>query len=151
MSQPEKPICLPHRVLIALGGPHRGHLGANLGPVGDPVMSQRVRPVVPGRSLIGGQKPVSEMRPVKPLEVHGQERDVGERVPGSQSRIELEAIEDSWAIGEAKDVVGQEITVAVDDSARRDPLGQELAPAFHVPSSHLINEIDECTVDAKSY
>ena len=70
-------------VIIALSGPHRRHLGAHLGSVCDPVMSQRVRPVVPGRSLIGGQKPVSEMRPVKPLEVHGQERDISERVSGS--------------------------------------------------------------------
>ena len=53
------------------------------------------------------------------LEVHRQERSVGEHVPVAQSVVELEAVEDPRTVLEAEDVLGLEVAVTV----ARPPLG----------------------------
>ena len=66
------------------------------------------------------------------LEVHGEERGVGQAVAEAKRVVELDAVEDAGPVVEAEDVVGEEVAVAVDGPAVGDPLLEELRPAVEV-------------------
>ena len=50
------------------------------------------------------------------------------RVAETELVVELDAVEDARPVVEAEDVVGQQVAVAVDGSAARDPLLRTAAP-----------------------
>ena len=66
------------------------------------------------------------------LEVHGEERDVGEDVAAAELVREVEAVQHTRAVGEAEDVVSQEVAVPVADPPVCHPLFEEPGPALHV-------------------
>ena len=68
------------------------------------------------------EEPPAEIRPPETLEVHGEERRVGDDVADAQGVVELEAVEEPRPVGEAEDVVGQQIAVPVAAPAVGDPL-----------------------------
>ena len=54
-----------------------------------------------------------QVGPAQAFEVHRQERRVSEHVPRAQAGIELQAVQDAWAVVQQEDVVGEQVPVAV--------------------------------------
>ena len=78
------------------------------------------------------------------LEIHGEERDVGEHVAVAELVGEVEAVQHARAVGEAEDVVGEEVAVPVAHPAVCHPLLEEPGPALHVARSarrHLVERV----------
>ncbi len=107
-------------------------LGAHHGALRDVDVEQALRGVVPGDALVGLGEGLRQVGPPQRFEIHRQKRHVGQLVAVAQTRIEFETVEDPRTIGQAEDVLGQEIPVAVDDVASRDAPRQQLGPAGDV-------------------
>ncbi len=71
--------------------------------------------------------------PAEPLEVHREERHVEQDVLEPVAVVELEAVEDPRPVGEAEDVLGQQVAVPVADHAGGDALVEEGLTAGEVP------------------
>src|SRR6516165_4423059 len=91
-------------VLFPLTGSHTSDLGPYLGSMSNPVMGERGRPFVASGFLVGGEELVGQLGPAEALEIHGQERHVGQRVDSPQPTIELQTIQDAGSVGKAEDV-----------------------------------------------
>ena len=95
-------------------------LGADERPVRDVEVLERRRPAVAGAIPIAVEETAREIAAAEPLEIHREERDVGEHVAEAEPVVELEAVEDTRTVGEAEHVVGEEVAVPVADPPGRD-------------------------------
>ena len=95
---------------------------------------EEARGRVGGELDVGLEEALGELGRAEPLEVHGQEGDVVQHVDVAQPVVELEAVEHPGSVGEAEDVLGEEVPVPVDDRARGDPVGEQAAPAVEEPA-----------------
>ncbi len=124
-----------------------------MGAVGEVEVFER-----PGWGVAGGLLVRAEEHPcgrwsAEPLEVHGEERRVGEPVADAQALVELQAVKDPRSVRQREDVVGEQVAMPVVDAAFIDPsveqrpaagepLQDELARAF----AHLVgNQVGEVT------
>ena len=73
------------------------------------MVGERLRPRVAAVLPVHVEEVAAEVRAPQPFQVHGQEGDVGESVAESQLLVEVEAVEDSGTIGEAEDVVDEQV------------------------------------------
>ena len=62
---------------------------------------------------VQAQERPAQVGAAQPLEVHREERDVGEHVTHPQALVELQAVQDARPVVEAVDVVGEQVTVPV--------------------------------------
>ena len=94
--------------LVALAGADGGHLGPDLGPVGDVVVGQRRGPGVGGVLGVGGEER-AWARSGRPRSSRSMARKAtsAKRVAETEVVVELDAVEDPRTVVEAEDVVGQ--------------------------------------------
>src|ERR1019366_2622904 len=69
--------------------------------------------------LVPGQETIGDLWRAQPLEVHREERDVGEDVAVAEPVIELDAVEETRPARQAEDVTREEVAVAVTNVAGR--------------------------------
>ncbi|WP_309138505.1 hypothetical protein [Nocardia cyriacigeorgica] len=105
---------------FTLGEPDDIDLRADEGAIGDVVVEQRPRRSVRRSVKVVGQQPFAEVRVSEELEIHSQEGDIVDTVDVSELVVEVQAVEDPEAIRQGEDILGEEISVAVDDAALSD-------------------------------
>ena len=94
-------------------------------------------PGVPRRPSVLVEEVGGQVGTPQALEVHGEERHVGQHVTEAEPVVELEAVEHPGAVVETEDVIGQEVAVAVAGSPLGDPpLEQRLASGEEAPSEN---------------
>ena len=71
------------------------------------------------------------------LQVHGQEGDVVQPVDEAEMFVELQAVQDAGSVGEAEDVVAQQVAVSVDDAAPPDAVVEQRLAAVE----ELVDEV----------
>ena len=118
--------------LVALRVPEAGDLGPHLRSIRDVVVRQRVGPRVSTELGVALEEVRPRLGVPEPFEVHREERHVVQSVPESQSIVELEAVEQSRAVVEAEDVLGQQVAVSVECSAIAYPLVEQRAPPAEI-------------------
>ena len=102
-----------------------------------------------GKLLVAEQEPGSCFRVPQPLEVHGQEGDVGADVHVAQLIRELDAIENSNPVIEAEDVIGLKIPVSVtypttSDTSSEQPLSTVHPAKGPPPDLDLGGAVEDC-------
>ena len=127
---------------VALGGTDGGHLGPDLRAVGHVVVLERRRPDVGRRLPVVVEEPLGQVGPAEVLEVHGEERGVGQAVAEPERVVELDAVEDAGPVVEAEDVVGEEVAVAVDGPPVGDPLLEQRAATVEEPIGEPLDRLD---------
>ena len=108
-------------------------LGPDVGPHRDVVVQERPGIGVVDELAVVLEQLVGEVVGAEALEVHREERDVGEDVAVTQPVVELEAVEDARPVVEQEDVVGEQVPVAVADAALRDAGVEERGAPVDVP------------------
>ena len=116
-------------IVVPLGDPHAVDLGAHHRAIGDAEVAQRSRGGILGAAQVFVEEELAEIWPPEIFEIHGQEGGVVHPVDISKPVVEFEAVEQDRPFGHTEDVLGQQITVAVDDSAPGDARGVESAAA----------------------
>ena len=96
-------------------------------------MAQRHRCRVSGVFGVACHELFRQRRGAEPLQVHGQERGVIEAVQPAEPVIEVQAVQDPRPVIEAEDVVGEQVTVPVDDAAVPDPCIEQRCPPGQEP------------------
>ena len=108
-------------VRVALVRAQAGHLRADEGPVRHVVMLQgRDSRRVAGELHVPVEERSGEPGGAEPFQVHGQEGGIVEAVDVPQPIVELQAVQHAWPVGQAEDVVGEQVAVAVADEPVRD-------------------------------
>ena len=107
--------------LVALGVAQAGDFHAHKGAIGDVVVTQSGGSGIAGEVGVPVEQQLAEFARAEPLEVHGQEGHVIQPVEPAQVVVELQAVKDAGAVVEAEDVVGEQVTVAVDHPAGCHP------------------------------
>ncbi|WP_245668345.1 hypothetical protein [Nocardia xishanensis] len=59
----------------------------------------------------------------------------------TQPVVEVQAIEDTEAVGECEDVLGEQISVSIDDAPFGDPIVEQLDAAVYVPHREVVDPI----------
>ena len=116
-----------------VGDAQARHLRPYDRPIRDVEVGERLRPRLACTRCVAVEEAASEVGAAEPLEVHREERDVGEHVAVAQGVVELEAVEHARTVVEAEDVVGQEIAVPVADPSARDPVEQQCGTSAEIP------------------
>ena len=106
-------------------------------------MGQRRRRRVAGVVRVGGHELFRQRRGTEPLQVHGQERGVVEPVQPAQPVIEVQAVQDPRPVVEAEDVIGEQVTVPVDDAAIPDPRIEQRRPPGQEPQGQPLRLLDD--------
>jgi hypothetical protein len=97
-------------------------------------VSERRRVHFAGQLAVVVQQLLREVNAPEAFEIHSQEREIREHVSPTQAIIEVQAVEDAWAVIEAEDVVGKQIAVTVTDPAFLDPVPEQpLTPGQITP------------------
>ena len=117
--------CFRGGVLVALSMTETRNFGADMRPVGDVEIRERRRPHVCRRFAISIEESPAQIGTSEPLEIHGEEGDVGEDIAVTELIVELETIDGPRSLLDAEDVFGQEIAVAVTSSVRVDAFVEE--------------------------
>ena len=120
-----------------LSVPQGGNLGADVGPVGHVVVSERGRMMLVGELAVPAQQFGGCTRSGQPMKIHREEADVGKHIADSQSVVESQAVENAWTVVEAEDVVGQQIAVSVPHEPPVDPAIEEVGLRRQVPASPI--------------
>ena len=94
-------------------------------PIRDVVVGERRGPMIAAFDPVPIEQPVGEVAAPESLEIHRQERDVGEHVAESELVVEFEAIQEPRAIVQAEHVLGEQIAVAVADAGVGDALTEQ--------------------------
>ena len=139
--QPGVPVRLGGRGRHALGGTDAGHLRPDESPIGDVVMLQRCRRVGAAEFAVAVQEVLGQVGATEIVEIHGQECDVVEHVDEPQLVVELEAVQHSWMVGQAEDVLCDQVPVAVDDHPAGGAVGQQQCAAVDVPQRQLADAL----------
>ena len=126
---PQMPAGIGAGLGMTLGDPHAVHLGAHSGAIGDIEVAQRCRRIVGGHREVAAQKELSEFRPAEELQVHGQERGVVDDVDVAQPVVELQTVQQGGTVGQAEDIVSQQIGVSIDDPGLGDSSVEERGPS----------------------
>ena len=128
--------------------PDRGDLRPDQGAGGHVEVGQRSRVVLAGELPVVGQpQERGEVGRAQALEVHREERDVGEHVAVAQPVVELDAVEDAWPVGEAEDVVREQVAVAVAHEAIVNPLVEERPAPAQVGAAERLDLVDQVGVE----
>jgi hypothetical protein len=88
---------------------------------------------------VGGQGALGQVGTAQPVEVHGQEGDIRQRVPPAQPVLELDAVEHPGTVIEQEDVVRQQVAVPVERPALGDPALEQQAPAGQVAGRQSVD------------
>ena len=64
-------------------------------------------------------------RPRHSFEVHGEEGDIGKDIAVAESVIELDAVENTWTVVQAEDVVREQVAMTVSNLSMSDAIGEE--------------------------
>ena len=115
---------------------------SDLRPIGDVVMRQRRGPHVVAVLPVCVEEPACQVGVPEVLEVHREERDVGQSVTQTEAVVELDAVEDPRPIVQTEDVVSEQISMPIHRSAVVDPPREELRPAIEVPVGHPLDDLD---------
>jgi hypothetical protein len=124
-------------VLVALRAAQTGDLRPHVSPIRDVVVGQRRRVRLAERARPDLEHAPPEGLGSVRLDVHAEECGVGEHVGVAQPIVERKAVKEARAVGEAEDVVAQQVAVAVADPALVDALRQQPAPALEVAHRQL--------------
>ena len=113
-------------MLVTLFDPKCGHLGTDECPERDVVVDQARRVVFAGELVIDPLEGVAAYSGVaETLEVHRQERHVGEDVAVPEVVGEVEAVQHTRAVGQAEDVICEQVAVSVADPPFGDPVFEQ--------------------------
>jgi len=74
----------------------------------------------------------------QPLALNAKERDFVERIDHTQSRIELQTIDDADRIAEM-DMLGPQVSMTVDDTPALHPIRQKIAPFAEKAPLHALD------------
>src|SRR5664280_3170392 len=116
------------RTLVRL---QAGHFGPDVRTRCQVVMEEWLREPVVGKLLVAEEEPGSCFRVPQPLEIHGQEGDVGADVHVAQLIRELDAIENPNPVTEAEDVIGLKIPVSITYPTTCDTSSQQPLSTVH--------------------
>ena len=110
-------------------------------------MAQGYRRRVPGIVCVGGHELFRQRQGTEPLQVHGQERGVVKPVQPAEPVIEVQAVQDPRPVIKAEDVVGEQVTVPVDDAAIPDPRIEQRRPPGQEPQGQPLRLLDDRGVE----
>lgn len=82
-----------------------------------------------------------EIGPAEVLEIHREERDVVEDIEPAQPVVELHAVEHAGIVGQAENILGEQVPVSVDDQTLRCAFGQQRGPAVDEGQGQLGNPV----------
>ena len=119
----------------ALRVPERGDLRPDECPLCDEEVCQRARMVLVAELAVVAEELTGQVRVAPALQVHHQERGVGQDVAVPEVVGEGQAVEDAGAVVEAEDVVAEQVTVTVAYQPLSDPLLEEWRPSLDVSTS----------------
>ncbi len=115
---------------VALAVAQTGDLGADVRPVGDVAMGEGTGMGFVAELAVPTGQGQRRLHAAETLDVHHQERKIGKSVAVSQPPVEGQAVEDPGAVGEAEDVLGQQVAVAVDDHTGANALLEQRGAAL---------------------
>ena len=78
--------------------------------------------VLVGELGIPMEEAFGEIGLAEALQVHGEERDIGQHIAVAKMVVELEAVEHPGSVVRTKDVIGEKVTVTVGHEATADAI-----------------------------
>ena len=116
---------------------------ANHRAIGDVEVLQRAGRRVAGVPTVLVEEEVAEILSPQELEVHREERGVIDSVDVAQIVVELQAVKYRQSLRRTEDVVGQQVSVPVDDAALGDALANSSArPAMNWAARRCTSRTD---------
>jgi hypothetical protein len=111
--------------VIALLVPQTGDLGPHVRAVRDVQVLWGHGPAVVRVVAVPIEEVACEVGSSQSLEVHGEEADVRQHITEPEPVVELETIKDARPVGQAEDVLGEEIALTVARTSQRNAAREE--------------------------
>ena len=103
------------------------------------MLRERLRIVLGCELPIPREEPFAQIGRADSFEVHGEEGDVGEDIAVAEPVVELDAVENAWAVVQAEDVVGEQVAVTVSDLSMSDAIGEERTSPVEIAPGELLD------------